>query len=497
VDVTPPLILQFRAPHLSFPPPGPFCLVCGHRPTYPRRVRFPAAEFNATLCGRHLRRAQMLRGLPFLLAALAVGLACVTIWFPFNLLAVVPAAAALGLRGMARRGGLPCTVEAPDGSTLAFHYASPLTSQPAPESSDYHSYRPPPPPVPFGYVTAKSYSRAEIVGSGKLIAGDRFALLPDRLLSFLEFSEVAIQSRESLLWKPRAGTAVLVPPELHDGSERARRGLALFLRKEQGAFVYAGRAEVSNWPVDGSDCWLQLSLDEPLRSPIPQVAPSVEQALRELAPDADLEARLRWVAAGDDQAWDELSEELQHQGEVSGKLVPLAPLLLSILREGTFAHAADLLWIFALAAKSPAYIRQAASQGVQTYDALLASEDEDLRLPAAFCLQSCAGVADLLRLRTASETHEDVRAAMLAVLGVSRDPSNLPFLLNEIRSGETPLLRAVAALAALEAAPTTPLAEAAQYLQENPWSQFENLWESIDPAGAALLNPEELLARLS
>jgi phosphoglycolate phosphatase-like HAD superfamily hydrolase len=273
--------------------------------------------------------------------------------------------------------------------------------------------------------------------------------------------------------------------------------LALFLRKEEGPFVYAGRAEVANWPVDGNDCWLQLSLDEPLRSPIPQVAPSVEQVLRELALDADREARLRWVAAGDDEAWKELSEELQHQGELSGELVPLAPFLFSLLREPAFPYAEDLIWIFALAAKAPPYLRQAASQGVKTYVALLDSENSALRIPAAFCLQTCADVGEQLRRRAEAEPHEELRAALLAVLGTSRDPSPLPFLLRELNTGGTPFLKAVAALAALEAAPDNPPIDAIRYLQENPWGRFEDLWESIDPVGAAVLDPEDILSRMS
>jgi len=82
VKVSDTLRLDFRAPHLSFPPPGPFCLACGDRPAYPRRVQFPDLEFFAPLCGRHLRRAQVFKGLSFLLAIVAVGVACMSIWFP-------------------------------------------------------------------------------------------------------------------------------------------------------------------------------------------------------------------------------------------------------------------------------------------------------------------------------------------------------------------------------------------------------------------------------
>jgi len=373
-----------------------------------------------------------------------------------------------------------------------------VTSQAAPDSTDYRSYRPPPSPVPFGYQTGKSYSREEIVGTGKLIAGERFALLPDRLLGFLDSSELLLHDRQSMRWQPRSGIAVLVPPELHDGSERARRGVGLFLRREDGPFVYAGRAEVTNWPVDGNDCWVQLSLDEPLRSPLPRLAPQVELALRRIAPDADREARLRWAAAGDDQAWDELSEELQHQGEVSGDFVPLAPFLLAILQDPTFAHAEDLLWIFALAAKSPLYIRRAATEGEKLFLSLLDNSDPELRRPAAFALHSCERISEQLRPRTIRESDPMVRGAMMTVLGASGDPSNLPLFLQEVQSSPHPFLRAVASVAAIETTPEVPPPEAVRYLKEEvgSWNALQEEWESMDPVGAAPLEPEATFDRL-
>jgi hypothetical protein len=452
-------------------------------------------EFFAPLCGGHLRRSQYFLFGAIALAIIGAALAGVTDWFPMNILAVLPGVAAVWMWSQARRGGLPCRVES-GTNELSFYYARPLTARTPADPNHYLSYRPPPPPVPFEYLPAKPYSREEITATGRLLTGQSFALLPDRILAFLDISDLKIDSPLSFVWKPPSGEIPWLPPELHDGSDRARRGLALFVRKDDGPFVYAGRAELTNWPIGGMDCWAQFTLDEPFRSPILQLAPSVEQALRSCEVSGERETLLRRAAVGDAHAWEELTDLISHQGDVSGEFVPLVPFLFALLKDPGFPHKEDLMWTFALAAKSPADIRLAAAQGVDTFLAMLDGENQGLRMPAAFSLHGCHGISEPLRLRAGRESHEEVRAAMIAVLGASRDPGVLPFLLEEIRSGRTIFLKSIAAVAAVEAAGEKAPAEAVRFLQEHPWVEFEQRWADIDPGGMGPLNPQDVVDRL-
>jgi hypothetical protein len=354
--------------------------------------------------------------------------------------------------------------------------------------------------VPFEYEIGKEFTREELPKDGTALADGRFVVLTDRILGFLEYSELQVEDPQQLVWTPPSNLTAWLPEELRDGTDRARRGIALFIRQEKAPWIYQGRAELTHWPVDPQgERKARLTLDKPLPRPARKLSPAAEEALRGLDGSDKTKTLLRWASAGDPESWSELSEDLCHQGEVSGTLVPLLPFLLKLLEDPEFPYREDLLWILALAPKAPPYIAQAATSGEEVYRALLDQGPSELRRPAAFALQSCAGGRDRFRAALDRERDESLRGVLLASLAAPGSPDLVSFFLQEMRSGQTPFLKAIAAVAAIHSSPDAPPPDAVRHLreQELTWERLEDDWQDLDPAGAAILDPQTILDRLS
>jgi len=265
-----------------------------------------------------------------------------------------------------------------------------------------------PPPEPYPYQLSARYTREQALAAipshaarTELCAG-RFVIWDAGVLGFLDSSELGFETPEFIDWRPTEDFRVseerptCLPVQPRDGSARARRGVALFIRRSQEPYVYAGRAELSNWPIGATRAqWARFAVEGPvLFDPGPELASALEAELERLAPSLE-EARidpvvLRRVAKGDRDSWSEILEVLFDQGTNFPEVRIIAPFLLKALSDPHCPLADEFLWVLGSAREDPTGgAKLAAAAGLKVYLGFLAHPQPEIRRAAVFALLNC------------------------------------------------------------------------------------------------------------